>query len=74
LLHLFGSSILLYLIDDARSNKNQDSPRRFDCYVFAANIVNILRHKACCLFVTRFSVTRVLTRTHYCRTDCTACL
>jgi len=25
LLHLAGSSILLYLIDDARSNKNQDS-------------------------------------------------
>ena len=26
MLHLVGSSVLLYLIDDARSNKNQDYP------------------------------------------------
>jgi len=34
LLHLLGSSVLLYLIDDARSNKNQVLSIRLQCSVF----------------------------------------
>jgi len=41
LLHLVGSSILLYLIDDARSNKNQDRSVLF-AMSSNANIIIVL--------------------------------
>jgi len=41
LLHLVGSSVLLYLIDDARSNKNQE--HSLNCY--DVNVIKTLTNR-----------------------------